>query len=453
MAAVGKGIGRKAGGTWHRRATVAAAMTIAAVGITANVQPAKATQDPFFSRQWNLAQIGAPAAWPRSTGAGVRIGIVDSGVQAGHEDLAGKVVAATDCLNTGGDPNVCGGSGQDDSGHGTHMAGIAAAAKDNGRGVAGVAPDAQLVVARVLSNDGGSIVDVEAGIRWVVRHGAQVVNLSLGDNPRAQAPLDLSFEAAIEEAWAAGAVPVVASGNPNALGPGREDFASLDGLVVGATDSRGAVTAYSNPLTTAKWGLVAPGGSGTGDGRDIVSTWWERSAPAATNMYAFRAGASMAAAHASGVVALLFAEGLSRDQVVQRLISTLRPMACGTGCRGLLDAATALGAGVVPTPVVAGGNRAVPAAAAAVRSHVSPQSSTPASAPAPSVPAATAAPPDPAPTEAGREAEGLARQRALNAPGAVSAGGIAQSPATVWTAIALITAAAIGLALRRPRLR
>src|SRR5205085_2263453 len=115
---------------------------------------------------------------------------------------------------------------------------------------------------------------------------------SLGDNPRAQAPLDLSFEAAIEEAWAAGAVPVVASGNPNALGPGKEDFASLDALVVGATDTRGTVAPYSNPLTTTKWGLVAPGGSGTGDGRDIVSAWWDPSAPVPTTSTPTTAGAA-----------------------------------------------------------------------------------------------------------------------------------------------------------------
>jgi hypothetical protein len=364
--------------------------------------------------------------------------------------LAGKVVAATDCINTGGDPNACGGSGQDDSGHGTHMAGIAAAAKDNGRGIAGVAPDAQLVVARVLTNDGGSIVDVEAGIRWVVRHGAQVVNLSLGDNPRAQAPLDLSFQGAIEEAWAAGAVPVVASGNPNAIGPGREDFASLDALVVGATDARGAVAPYSNALTTTKWGLVAPGGSGTGDGRDIISTWWDASAPGATNRYAYRAGASMAAAHASGVVALLLAEGLTRDQVVQRVISTVRPMACGAGCHGLLDAATAVGATAAGAALVGGASRAAPAAAGAARPPAPPPSAPPAPTPVSTAPTTTQAPPEPALTESAREAAGVARGRALGAADAATAGGIAQSPAAVWAAIALMAGAAIGLALRRP---
>src|SRR5207237_6571767 len=133
--------------------------------------------EPYSGAQWSLTQIGARTAWQRSTGAGIRIGIVDTGVERAQEDLAGKVLAATDCINTGGDPRACAGSGEDDTGHGTHMAGIAAAAKDNGRGIAGVAPDAELVVARVLTNEGGSIVDVEAGTSRAVQHGRQGVDL------------------------------------------------------------------------------------------------------------------------------------------------------------------------------------------------------------------------------------------------------------------------------------
>src|SRR3954470_4173336 len=197
VAALGKGNSRNAGRGWGRAVSTAVA---AAALLAAGASASQASQDPMFPVQWNLRQIGAPEAWARSTGAGVRIGIVDSGVFAAQEDLAGKVVAATDCIDTSGNPDLCRGSGQDDTGHGTHMAGVAAATKDNGRGIAGVAPDAQLVVARVLTNDGGSIVDVEAGIRWVVRHGARVINLSLADNPHAQQPLDLSFAAAVEEA-------------------------------------------------------------------------------------------------------------------------------------------------------------------------------------------------------------------------------------------------------------
>src|SRR5437764_3451847 len=152
MAAWGKGNSRTAGGRWRRRGAAAVIAVAVAVAAAVHPQVAKASQDPLFPSQWNLQQIGAPQAWQRSTGAGIKIGIVDSGVDGSQEDLAGKVVAATDCINTGGSPAACTGSGRDDTGHGTHMAGIAAATKDNGRGVAGVAPDARLVVARVLTN-------------------------------------------------------------------------------------------------------------------------------------------------------------------------------------------------------------------------------------------------------------------------------------------------------------
>ena len=374
MAALGKGNGLSTGVRWRNRCLVVA-VALTAVLAASDIGPVNASQDPFFPAQWNLQQIGAPTAWQRSTGAGVRIGIVDSGVFSSQEDLAGKVVAATDCINTGGDPRACHGSGQDDTGHGTHMAGIAAATKDNGRGVAGVAPDAQLVVARVLTNNGGLIVDVEAGIRWVVQHGAQVVNLSVSDNPLAQHPLDLSFESAVDEAWAAGVVPVVASGNVNSLGPGREDFGGLNALVVGATDVRGVLAPYSNPLLGTKWGVVAPGGSAKGDSHDVVSTWRDAAAPAATNLYAYRGGASVAAAHVSGVVALLLGEGLSPVDAVQRIVDTARPASCGPGCHGLIDAAAAVGTAQAPAEVKSA-SAAAPAAVTLPPTTASPPSSS-----------------------------------------------------------------------------
>jgi serine protease len=438
---------------WWRIAPVALLVFAAAIGV-GRAGPAKASGDPLFARQWNLAQIGAPEAWARSTGAGVRIGIVDTGILGAQEDLAGKLVAAADCIDTGGSPNACRGSGLDDSGHGTHLAGIAAASKDNGRGVAGVAPDATLVVARALTHEGGSILDVEAGIRWVVQHGAQVVNLSLGDNPRAQSPFnDLSFQAAVEEAWAAGAVPVVAAGNPNALGPGRENFAQLDALVVGATDSRGGVAPYSNTLGTSKWGLVAPGGSGTGDGRDILSTSWDPTTPASTNMYAFKAGASMSVAHVSGAVALVLAQGLSRDAAVERILATADPVACGAGCRGRLDAAGA----VRPSPLAGkavAGHANVPAGAGTRASPTTGPRGLRASA------SATATTPEATAGEqaaAGRGPEPAAT--AVNVAGrALPAGdatGRRDQEAAMWAAVVLVGAASGSLALtcvrRRPR--
>ena len=143
---------------------------------------AHASNDTSFKDQWSLSRIGAEKAWTRTTGAGIRVGIVDTGVDLEHEDLAGKVVESTSCIGSQGDVAKCKGSAQDDQGHGTHVAGIASAIRDNGKGIAGVAPDAQLVVAKVLgANGSGSTDDINAGIRWVVDHGARVVNLSLGD--------------------------------------------------------------------------------------------------------------------------------------------------------------------------------------------------------------------------------------------------------------------------------
>ena len=111
---------------------------IAAVALVA--VPAVAADDPRQSEQWALAQIGAPAAWPSATGSGVRIGIVDSGVDLDHEDLAGQIVAHASCVGSAGDPARCAGPGEDLNGHGTHVAGIAAAVGGNGKGSRGSRP-------------------------------------------------------------------------------------------------------------------------------------------------------------------------------------------------------------------------------------------------------------------------------------------------------------------------
>ena len=315
-----------------------------AVGVAlATASPARASDDPAFSQQWALAQIGAPAAWASTTGAGVTIGIVDTGVDLGHEDLGGRVVAHTNCIGTSGDPSRCAGSGQDDHGHGTHVAGIAAAVKDNRRGVAGVAPDARLVVAKVLAADGsGKTSDATAGIKWVVDHGAQVVNLSFGDDGLI-ALSGTSLREGVDYAWSHGAVPVLASGNSNALGLGLlggADYAGLRAVAVGATTPTGQMASYSSPLRTAAWSVVAPGGSGTGStAQGIVSTW-------RSNQYAVLAGTSMAAPHVAGGLALLLSQGLGRDQAVHRLLDTADPsVRCDGSCRGRIDLARAVGPG------------------------------------------------------------------------------------------------------------
>src|SRR5260370_5697467 len=209
-----------------RRRLTASAVVVGCAPAMALPSTAFASNDPLFSQQWGLTQIGAPSAWATSTGAGVKVGIVDTGVDLNHEDLAGQILMTTNCIGANGDRSRCTGSGQDDNGHGTHVAGIIAAVKDNGKGIAGVAPSAKLIVAKALdANGAGADADVQAGIMWVVDHGAQVVNLSLGDGsslPLLVRPTGISapMTAGIEYAWSHGAIPVLAAGNSGGGPPG-----------------------------------------------------------------------------------------------------------------------------------------------------------------------------------------------------------------------------------------
>ena len=320
-------------------ALLAAGATVTADG------KAEASADPHFARQWNLTQVGAERAWGSTTGAGFRVGIVDTGVDLQHEDLASKIAAHTRCKSTGGDPGKCSGSGQDDHGHGTHVSGIVAAYRDNERGIAGVAPDAQLVVAKVLDAKGaGDDGDVVAGIKWVVDHGARVVNLSLGDpNFFFTSLLGTSLREGIEYAWVRGAVPVLAAGNTRVLGFGSSNYGDLDAIVVGATGPDDRVAWYSSPIGNAKWGILAPGGAGAKVADDdIFSSWWDPKKP---NSYAALAGTSMAAPHVSGALALLLGQGYTPRAAVTRLLATSNHnVSCDTDppC-GRLDVAAATG--------------------------------------------------------------------------------------------------------------
>ncbi len=329
-----------------RKSFLVYAAAIALVAGSA-LTPAGASNDPGYSKQWSLERIGAPAAWARTTGAKVRVGIVDAGIDLTHEDLAGRVVAATSCLKTRGDAANCDGSAQDDIGHGTHVAGIIAANRDNGLGIAGVAPDAELVVAKVADSGGGiSIDDANAGIRWVVDHGARVVNLSLGDLIFVRtAAFGTRLSEGIEYAWSKGAVPVIASGNSDLFGAGigSQDYGDIDALVVGATGPDDLVADYSSPTGNAKWAILAPGGASDGDEtHKIWSTYWEKDKQ---NQYGYLSGTSMAAPHVTGAMALLLAQGMSREEAIQRLLETADPrVPCGAespNCKGRLDVAKA----------------------------------------------------------------------------------------------------------------
>src|SRR5438874_9755090 len=344
------------------RRWMASAVVVGCALAMALPSTAFASNDPLFSQQWSLAQIGAPSAWAISTGAGVKVGIVDTGVDLNHEDLPGQILMTTNCIGANADPSRCTGSGQDDNGHGTHVAGIVAALKDNGKGIAGVAPGAKLIVAKALdANGAGADADVQAGIMWVVDHGAKVVNLSLGDG--SSLPLNLGstggisapMTAGIEYAWSHGAVPVLAAGNNGGgllsglLGGGNASFGGLHAIIAGATAPSGAMAAYSSPLTADNWAIAAPGGANDGTAADdIMSTWW---ASGKTNQYLAIAGTSMATPHVAGAVADVLATGLGQRAAVDRILTSADPgVACGASCAGLLDVSKAVGGPATPAP-------------------------------------------------------------------------------------------------------
>ena len=316
----------------HASAARALLVVLCALSLlTSSAVTAAASDDPRFGEQWNLSQIGAANAWSTSRGQGVTIGVVDGGVDASHPDLAGKIDALADCV--GGRCRE--GSAPDPDGHGTAVSGIAAAASGNGQGIAGVAPDARLIVAKALGDDGGGeALDISNAIRWVVDRGARVVNLSLGEEDLViVSRVGTSIRSAVEYAWTRGAIPVLASGNSfDGSSEESANYGNLDAVVVGATDRDGRVSSYSTSLGNAKWGLVAPGGNGDGPRSDIL-------APLPNRAYGWLAGTSMAAPHVSGTLALLLAQGLHPAAAVNRLLGTLdRSQSCGTGCQGRLRA-------------------------------------------------------------------------------------------------------------------
>ena len=299
--------------------------------------------------QWNLEAVGAPTAWSTSEGEGVVVAVVDSGVDARHPDLRDQVVGAVDCVGAAGDPDACRPGGDTDrDGHGTHVAGIVAAAADDGTGVAGVAPGARLLSVRALEAGScarrpcgaeGPATDVAAGVRWAVAHDADVVNLSVG----ATGDADDDLAAAIEEAWAAGVVVVVAGGN----GPARTDLGDAPAIVVSAVTAEGEVAPYSTSVGAARWRLAAPGGAQRAPGGDgcagddaVLSTL---PVPGGEGeAYGCLAGTSMAAPHVAGAAALLLATGLDPSATVERLLATATPLDQGPPGPDRLDVAAAV---------------------------------------------------------------------------------------------------------------
>jgi serine protease len=326
----------------------AAALNAPPVG-GGNAAGTKVPDDPLLARQWGLDKVNAIEAWPKATGQGVTVAIVDSGVDLSHADLKAKLVGGATFWSCADKSGGCGNggwkSGNNDtapSNHGTHVAGITAATTNNGVGIAGVARDAKIMPVKVINDVGGSYAEVAAGVRWAADHGADVINMSLGDLPGAQVLVLTGLESqlledAIADAVSKGVVVIAAAGN---------DFASICGepsfdpgaMCVVATDPDDARAAYSNFAVQPEMNVVAaPGGRAFGVTceEDVLS-----SVPVGTegvcsggSGYAYFAGTSMAAPHVAGVAALLKQQGRGVAEVYRVLKSTAYTP--GTGARGM----------------------------------------------------------------------------------------------------------------------
>ncbi len=253
--------------------------------------------EPFGAKQYDMAMIGAPTAWASATGAGVTVAVLDTGVDARVADLAGRVLPELDML-----PNVS--PSPDSNGHGTLVASIIAAAHD-GTGIAGVAPQANILPVAALDELGyGDVETVARGIIAAADAGARVINMSLGGPDR-----DKVLDAACQYAHARGAVLVAAAGNSKLDGNHRQyPAASPHVVAVASTDRGSSVSKFSN--TGSYIDIAAPGegifGTVPGGGTESMD------------------GTSAAAPHVSGTIALAASAnpGLSADELTSVLLGT-----------------------------------------------------------------------------------------------------------------------------------
>ncbi|MEY4750089.1 MAG: hypothetical protein RIQ60_2303 [Pseudomonadota bacterium] len=343
--------------------------------------------DVQYMSQWQyyepVAGLNLPAAWDKSTGAGVVVAVIDTGYRP-HADLAANILPGYDFITssvTGNDGNgrdssaldpgdgvaagECGAgtAARTSSWHGTHVAGTIAAVTGNGTGVAGVAFGAKVLPVRVLGKCGGYMSDIADGIIWASGGTvpgvpanptpARVINLSLGGS----GACDTTSQNAINIARGNKTVVVVAAGNAN-TDVSTTSPANCAGVITVAAVGRGGARAYYSNYGSLV-DVAAPGGDQTlGASNGILSTLNDGTSKPGADSYAYYQGTSMATPHVAGVVALMLARNpaLTPDDVEARLKASVRPLpvTCSLGCgAGLVDASAAVDAATGPAPAPA----------------------------------------------------------------------------------------------------
>jgi len=297
--------------------------------------------DPFLARQWYAAQNRAFDFWPEQPPlASVRVAVIDSGIDGTHPELRGRVAAAKSFV--AGPPTV------DRQGHGTFVAGLIAARTNDGVGIAGLAPPAELLIAKVVGPERSIPVEAEAkAIRWAVANGARIINMSLG-GPRD--PSDPSRDTysqleadAVAYAVSKGVLVIAAVGNADQSPAQPWPYASWPAalphvLGVSALGPRGGSPEFSNRDVQFN-DIAAPG-------VDILSTFplpLTAAFPGCTEQgysscgpeeYRSAEGTSFAAPQVAAAAAVLLASSpsLSADQVTSLLLGSAVDATKANGC-------------------------------------------------------------------------------------------------------------------------
>ncbi|MFE9021653.1 type VII secretion-associated serine protease mycosin [Streptomyces sp. NPDC007808] len=273
--------------------------------------------DSIRARQWALSAMHTQEAWQTTKGSGVTVAVLDTGVEADHPDLAGNVLDGKDMVGFGAEPGD-----RAWARHGTAMAGIIAGhghGAGNGDGVMGIAPEAKILPVRVILEDGDSARAkarstrgnaLADGIRWAADHGADVINLSLGDDSKSAHP-EAGEDEAVQYALKKGAVVVASAGNGGEKGDHISYPAAYPGVIaVTAVDRYGTRASFS----TRRWYATV-----SAPGVDVVIADPD-------HKYYEGWGTSAAAAFVSGAVALIKAAhpGLTPAQIKKLLEDTAR---------------------------------------------------------------------------------------------------------------------------------